>query len=123
MSYTFEAAEPVTIQGTGTKKEDNPFAEAVAGIAWKTNESTGKPLALSFVEEHGADDEDVKKIRGRITSLLRRAGLDLDTPGTVRKDFRTVTDAKGKVVGTRVTFWVVELQKRPRIDKTEATAN
>ncbi len=117
MSYTFETAEPVTIQGTGVKPEDNPFTEAVAGIAWKTNPDTGKPLALSFTEEHGNDLEDVQKIRNKIGSLLRRAGLALEKPGTVRKAMADVKDGKGKVVGTRITFWVVELQKRPR--KTE----
>lgn len=112
MSYNFVQAEPVTITGTGAKKMENPFIEPVASIAWKTDKKTNKPVALSFVEEHS--DDDKKTIRNRIRRFMKDAGDALEKPGTVRTAFADVAD------GTRVTFWVVPLQKRERKNKKES---
>jgi len=113
MSYNFEKSVPVTMTGVGAKKMDNPFTDAVKSIAWKNDEATGKPLALSFVEEHDGGEESVTLIN-RIKRMLQEAGAALETPGTVRRHVETVKDGKGKVTGSRITFWVVKLQERPR---------
>jgi hypothetical protein len=110
LNITFEAAKPVKIEGTGSKKADNPFQDAVNGIAWQTD-TDGDPKALSYVEEHTEDEKD--RVRARIARLLSDAGKSLEEPGTVRRHFADVTG------GTKVTFWVTKLQKRPR--KTDAT--
>ncbi len=115
MSYNFEKAEPVVVVGGGSKKADNPFTEAVASIAWKTDDTTGKPLALSFTEEH--DAESAGKVRDQVRRRMRDAGLALETPGTVRTAFTPMNDKNGKVTGSKVTFWVVKLQERPREKK------
>lgn len=115
MSYTFKQAEPIAITGTGAKKADNPFAEAVAGIAWKNDPKTGKPLALSFTEEYDAENAD--KIKGKIRRLMKDAGDALETPGTVRTAVIDTKNDKGIVTGGTITFWVVKLQERPRKPK------
>lgn len=114
MSYTFKTAVPVIIEGVGAKKAVNPFKEAVADIAWKTNPTTGKPEALSFVEEcDNSDEKVVDSIKGKIARLLTDAGKQLKKPGTVRRAFQGVDG------GLLVTFWVVPLQERPRKKETD----
>ncbi len=116
MSYQFEDATPVTITGTGAKKMDNPFTEIVSQIAWK-NGKDGKPIAKAFIEEHEDNAEIMKTIHGRIRRLMSEAGRALEVPGTVRIAFERVA------AGTKVTFWVVKLQERPRTEKAVETAS
>lgn len=112
MSYTFETAEPIQTPGAGRKSLDNPFVDAVKGIAGKTNEKTKKPLALAFFEEH--NEEDKNTIQNRIGRLLTDAGRQCEPQVTVRRLFEVQTNKDGIVIGSKVTFWPVKLQTRPR---------
>lgn len=114
----FIPVEPaVRTKSGGKQAAPNPYADAVKGIALKTNEKTGKPLALAFPLPH-ADAESVVKDRARVERQLVNAGLALDPPVTVRRDFAeaNVVTGTGKdkktAYASMVTFWTI-----PKIDK------
>ncbi len=128
MSLTFNDAEPVNTVA-GRKAEPNPFHEVIANIAGRTDNG-GQPIAKSFVLEHEEvkTAEDREKHIGKTRRQLADAGNRLDTPVTVRIHAEPVTKGpKGRETEsstqTKITFWTVKKQLRPRKPVETQTAS
>lgn len=119
MSYDFQVAQPIKIQGTGRKAEPNPFLEAVQNIALKTDDE-GTPIALSFTESVDLDNppkdqtsEGVyKALCIRIGHKLTAAGNDCKPPVTVRRNFEKTDELDNALTIVRVTFWTIPKKSR-----------
>src|ERR1700733_11000603 len=101
-ALTFEDAEPVKRNVVGRTAEPNPFVDIVSSIALKTDETTGKAVAKSFVVPTGTYDEDDKpaddtaRAFRKVLRQLSDAG-NLQTPQvTVNRALTAAVDAKGK---------------------------
>jgi hypothetical protein len=133
MSFEFQDAEPIKVQGTGRKAEPNPFTEVIAAIALKTKVVDGKvvPVAKAFTLTHEGTEEARKTAIARTKRQLSDAGAANDPAVTVPSTPAPVkVGPKGKekdsATETVVTFWTVKRQTRPRktvTDGAPATAS
>ncbi len=119
MSIDFQDATPVNAPA-GRKAEPNPFHDVINDIANRSfNE--GQPVAKSFEFDHETVDneKDREKFVAKYRRQLADAGNRLVNPVTVRVHFEPVKKGpKGRetdsATRTKVTFWTVEKQFRPR---------
>lgn len=108
--------------GPGRDAAPNPYVTTgvIQSIALKTD-ANGKPVAKATVVEHtdpSTDDgADLKKVTAKHKRLMSEAGEVTDPPVTVKSIFEPVTNpvnSKVSATKTKVTFWTIARQKRPR---------
>lgn len=126
MSIVFEAATPPARNNPGRTPEPNPYTDAVAKIALKTDKD-GKPLALSFTLDHDSDPGKAKPVLEKARRQLSLAGKNHDPRVSVNISMSPVV-VNGKTVShkTVITFWTVKYVERKvtkKDDNTPTTAN
>ena len=124
MTIVFEDAEYVPT-GAGRPAEPNEFTEVISQIALKVD-GNGKPLAKSFVAEHGREEDDRKKEVERIKRRLSAAGEQNDPKVSVFAVAEPVVNPVNKTPSatkTRITFWTIAKVRRQRKVNVESPAN
>lgn len=120
----FQESAPVKRAKTGGKAAAvNPFTTVISEIALQVypaeHKWAGLPVSRTYIEKH-ANAAAVKTDRNRISRQTSVAGGKNDPPVTVNLDFDDANTEvkKGKETvteyATRVTFWTVKRQNRPR---------